>query len=352
MGRRPGRRQIHDVRAEALAPREELVELVAEYHRLQELHRTTHRGSRARRRTEKELASVAQRFERTLTALVPGEALRQEWRAHLYRRAHKPAETGEPLPAPRPQLEPEEPPVSVTTRGGVPRQARDELQRDLQHLVGRAPGRVLSVRATLVTEHDPALERPAVAKATVQLAGRTVRAHVAAATHGEASKLLVDRLKRSLAAAADRNDRTPRVFAGGSPRTRPERRDRPPEGRALVRRKTVALAPMTPEEAAWEMHLLDHDFHLFTNVETGDENVVYHRKDGTLGLQQPGSSTGAFIDPFRIDERQPPVLGVEEALELLDLAAEPFVFFVDRNSRRGAVVYRRYDGAYGLVAPG
>jgi hypothetical protein len=213
-----------------------------------------------------------------------------------------------------------------------------------------APRQVLSVRATLVTEHDPALERPAVAKATVQLAGRTVRAHVAAATHAEASALLVDRLKRSLAALADRDDRARRTFDADALRARPERRARPPDERALVRRKAVAVAPMTPEEAAWDMHLLDHDFHLFTNVETGDENVVYRREDGTLGLQQPGSSAGAFIDPFRIDERQPPLLGVDEALELLDLAAEPFVFFVDRDSRRGAVVYRRYDGAYGLVA--
>jgi len=335
-----------------LAPREELEGLVAEYHRLQELHRAAHRGSRARRHTEKELARAARDFERALMGLVPDEALRQDWRAHLYRRAPEPAETGEPLSGAGPAAEPEEPPVSVATRGDVPHRARDELQRDLERLTRHAPRQVLSVRATLVTEHDPALERPAVAKASVQLAGRTVRAHVAAATHAEASALLVDRLKRSLAAVADRDEGTRRAFDGDALRARPERRARPPEERALVRRKTVALAPMTPEEAAWEMHLLDHDFHLFTNVETGDENVVYRREDGTLGLQQPGQSGGAFIDPFRIDERQPPVLGVDEALELLDLAAEPFVFFVDRDSRRGALVYRRFDGAYGLVAHG
>ncbi len=334
-----------------LAPREELKELVAEYHRLQELHRAAHRGSRARRHTEKELARAARDFERALTSLVPDEALRQDWRAHLYRRAPEPAEPGEaPAPTPQgPEGEPAGAPVLVATRGGVPQRARDELQRDLERLVRRPPRQVISVHATLVTEHDPALERPAIAKATVHLAGQAIRAHVAAATHPEAAALLVDRLKRGLAAVADRDDPARRAFDGSAPGARPERRLRPPGERRLVRRKTVAAAAMTPEEAAWEMHLLDHDFHLFTNLETGDDNVVYHREDGTLGLQQTGTSGGAFVDPFRIDERQPPLLGLDEALELLDLAAEPFLFFVERTSRRGAVAYRRYDGAYGLV---
>jgi hypothetical protein len=29
-----------------------------------------------------------------------------------------------------------------------------------------------------------------------------------------------------------------------------------------------------------EMQVLDYDFHLFTNAETGEENVVYLRADG------------------------------------------------------------------------
>ena len=33
-----------------------------------------------------------------------------------------------------------------------------------------------------------------------------------------------------------------------------------------------------------------------------------------------------------------------------NLAKEPFVFFLDEATGRGRVVYRRYDGHYGLVA--
>ena len=44
-------------------------------------------------------------------------------------------------------------------------------------------------------------------------------------------------------------------------------------------------------------------------------------------------------------------MSLTDATGLLDLGAEPFVFFIDYRTGRGNVVYRRYDGHYGLVAP-
>jgi len=32
-----------------------------------------------------------------------------------------------------------------------------------------------------------------------------------------------------------------------------------------------------------------------------------------------------------------------------DLAAEPFLFFVDAANQRGSLLYHRYDGHYGLI---
>ena len=46
-----------------------------------------------------------------------------------------------------------------------------------------------------------------------------------------------------------------------------------------------------------------------------------------------------------------PTLALDEAVEWLDVAGEPFVFFGDRDTGRAKVVYRRYDGHYGLVEP-
>lgn len=55
----------------------------------------------------------------------------------------------------------------------------------------------------------------------------------------------------------------------------------------IVRTKQFQMKPMTSEEAALQMELLDHAFFVFTSAETGDINVVYRRRDGDYGLIEP-----------------------------------------------------------------
>jgi putative sigma-54 modulation protein len=56
----------------------------------------------------------------------------------------------------------------------------------------------------------------------------------------------------------------------------------------VVRRKQFAVTPMTEAEAVDQMILLEHDnFFIFYNAETAKMNVLYKRKDGTLGLIEP-----------------------------------------------------------------
>ena len=43
------------------------------------------------------------------------------------------------------------------------------------------------------------------------------------------------------------------------------------------------------------------------------------------------------------------VISVDGAREWLDAVGDELVFFVDEATGRGAVLYRRYDGHYGLV---
>ena len=439
--------------------REELEQLVAAYRRAQKMHRSSRRGSRARRRWTRESERVAEHFESALDAAVADEDLRKSWREHLHDRGPEPAEPhgtrpvlfrrrsgagsrieirsgpkgdirpgpegdldvlvdgveverldradelfattagltlrldvdeftetfeasaearealgetvarGEPAPAafagelmadglldrslgltPRgrralaeegfrreavgPGLEA---PIEITLRGAVSRGARRRLRAELADLARVAPRPVLFARGELVHEDDPALERPAIAKATIGMNGRVVRAHVAAPDPTQAIRLVVDRLQRLLRELRERDEAGRRVPRGGEPlgdlsAVRPERRSLPSADRELVSRKTFALEHITPAEAKSEMELLDHDFYLFTNAETGAENVVYRRADGATGLDEHG-----------------PVLRVAEALEALDAVEAPFFFFVERESGRGAVVYRRYDGHDGLI---
>jgi putative sigma-54 modulation protein len=58
---------------------------------------------------------------------------------------------------------------------------------------------------------------------------------------------------------------------------------------SIVRTKSFAIKPMTPEEATLQMELLGHDFFLFINSENSKASVVYRRKDENYGLIEPRS---------------------------------------------------------------
>lgn len=61
-----------------------------------------------------------------------------------------------------------------------------------------------------------------------------------------------------------------------------------PDGRYdVVRTKRFALKPMVREEAIDQLELLGHDFFVFLNAEDNRVNVLYRRKDGAYGLIQP-----------------------------------------------------------------
>lgn len=55
----------------------------------------------------------------------------------------------------------------------------------------------------------------------------------------------------------------------------------------IIRTKKFDIKPMYPEDACVQMELLGHNFYVFMNAETDDIGVVYKRKDGAYGLIEP-----------------------------------------------------------------
>ena len=55
----------------------------------------------------------------------------------------------------------------------------------------------------------------------------------------------------------------------------------------IIRTKRFGIKPMFPEDACVQMELLGHNFFVFCNAETDEVNVVYKRKDGAYGLIEP-----------------------------------------------------------------
>ena len=67
--------------------------------------------------------------------------------------------------------------------------------------------------------------------------------------------------------------------------------DRQPElPSEVVRMKYFAMPPMTIQEALAQLQLVDHDFYMFRNKESGEINVIYMRNHGGYGVIQPRNS--------------------------------------------------------------
>ena len=58
----------------------------------------------------------------------------------------------------------------------------------------------------------------------------------------------------------------------------------PEELPSIYKTKTFDLDPILVDDARFAIERLGHDFYVFLNAETGKVNVIYRRKDGKFGL--------------------------------------------------------------------
>ena len=59
----------------------------------------------------------------------------------------------------------------------------------------------------------------------------------------------------------------------------------------IVRIKRFDMEPMSVEEAALQMQYLDHSFYMFLDADTNRYSVLYRRTDANYGLIQPAESS-------------------------------------------------------------
>lgn len=92
-----------------------------------------------------------------------------------------------------------------------------------------------------------------------------------------------DKLERQIKKYKDKLVSKRKVDKGGVQAVEAEHPDMP----SIIRTKRFEMKPMSPDEAAMQMDLLDKDFFIFTNGQSGDINVIYKRNDGNFGLIEP-----------------------------------------------------------------
>ena len=262
-----------------------------------------------------------------------------------------------------PAAEPAATVPEVVVRGEVDPDAVDYARRRLGDVEDRVSAPVLFERLTLTMAPDPARQRPAVAEIMVDVDGTPVRAEVAATTMREAVDLLERRLRDRRDHRMERLEASRRLDqpAGAGewrhatpPAERPEYFDRPVEDRRVVARTAWSGDELIPDEAVFDLEMLDWDFELFRDLASGDDAVVARLPDGGYALARlhgdaaPMPPTWA---PVTLVITPAAVLDTAEAIERLDAGGERYVFYSDRDTGRGRVVYRRYDGHYGVVGP-
>jgi putative sigma-54 modulation protein len=125
---------------------------------------------------------------------------------------------------------------------------------------------------------------------TSSAAGQVVRVEAAEFDERAALEVAVDkferqlrRLKRRLITRGRRGSHK-RLNAASSG---VEEEEDASDALRIDRIKRFDVKPMTPEEAALQMDLLEHSFFLFLNGETERYSVLYRRRNGSLGLIEP-----------------------------------------------------------------
>jgi hypothetical protein len=129
----------------------------------------------------------------------------------------------------------------------------------------------------------------------------------------------------------------------------------------VARRKSVVLERLTPLQAAEVMDAMDYDAHLFTDVETGEDAVVYRAGPSGLRLARqrqvfpPGWSWSSQLSappvPLVVNSRPTPALTETTAVRRMGEHRLRLLFFTDPASGRGHLLYPRYDGNLGLITP-
>jgi len=177
-------------------------------------------------------------------------------------------------------------------------QLTDSLRTYAENKVGKLEkfyDQITHADVSLIVEKNKNVEETHKVEITLHANGTIIRGEESTISMYSSIDVAVDKLERQLKKYKQKLytslSREKRREAQQSPQLLSEipvdERLEPVAEPRIVRSKRFAMKPMDPEEAALQMELLGHDFHVFLNPETNLINVVYKRKDGNYGLIEP-----------------------------------------------------------------
>ena len=166
--------------------------------------------------------------------------------------------------------------------------------------------RVIRVDVEVTKESNPRQASQAVSvQITIRSKGPVIRAEAAAEDKMAALDFALDKMAAQMRRAADRRkvhrgQHKPESLGQAMARSTPPEVDDAPDdavterkvgpvtvtgdGPLVVREKAHTAAPMTLEQALYEMELVGHDFYLFVDKESHKPSVVYRRRGYDYGV--------------------------------------------------------------------
>lgn len=117
---------------------------------------------------------------------------------------------------------------------------------------------------------------------TVKYNGIIYRAEQTAKDKNDALDVTIDRIIRQIRKQKTKVEKSLRAGAFAGLEQEPEEPDF-----EVIRYKEFQARPMSVEEAILQMNLLDHNFFVFKDAQSGSVNVVYKRDDGNYAVLVP-----------------------------------------------------------------
>jgi putative sigma-54 modulation protein len=190
----------------------------------------------------------------------------------------------------------------------VPEHVRQYAERKMRRLE-----RFLDDRTDAVVELSSEQHRTAddsqIAEVTLIVDGQPLRGHAAGPTHQASLDAVIDRIERQAVDAREKprgkvrvEEARARRIAETEPRNDAIATEAAPEARkGIVKTKRFAIEPMFEEDALERMEELGHHFFIFVNAESEKVCILYKRRAGDYGLIEP--MIGGAYTPGRSGHR-------------------------------------------------
>jgi putative sigma-54 modulation protein len=175
---------------------------------------------------------------------------------------------------------------------------RDYVEQKIEKAVAHFQHLITEVDAHLSVARNPRINSKQVAEVTIYVNGSVVRAEEGSENLYASIDLVADKIARQLRKYKEKrydkhqSSMKTAEMLEDQPMVENLLQNKEPELPAqVVRTKYFAMPPMSVQDALEHLELIDHDFYVFQNAETGEINVVYERNHGGYGVIQPRRQT-------------------------------------------------------------